>query len=224
MRLLPKKKGVKRVMISCCSNRNPDWGMVMTLQGALQQASKRGISSTFRPRVGESEIVRARQNDLVPFMQQNFDYLFSVDDDVELPDHAIWKLLENDKDICAGVYRLKEDEPHTAVRLPMSGPGWPEVFKEKLVTPAIYVSTGCMMIKRCVVERMIEAHPELKYKRNVIGDGAWGLYMTMIYQEEYLSEDWAFCQRAKDAGFEVWVDGGVRCNHWGKRKYGFDEG
>jgi len=223
MRLLKKRKDVKRVMISCCSNRNPDWGMVMTLQGALHQASKRGISSTFQPRVGESLICRARQNELPVFMQQNFDYLLSVDDDIEVPDHALWKLVKNNKDICAGVYRLKHDNPNTAVRLPNSGPGWPEVFKKKLVTPAIYVSTGCMMVKRSVVEGMIERYPELEYRRNVVGDVAWAFYMPMIYQREYLSEDWAFCHRARGAGFEVWVDGGVRCNHWGKRKYGFDE-
>jgi hypothetical protein len=133
------------------------------------------------------------------------------------------KLAEADKDIVAGIYRLKVDNPVAAVRLPFGGPTWAEILGKGLLTPAIYVSTGCFMVKRKVVEGMIEKYPELHYKRNVKADKAWAFYMPCIYQEEYLSEDWAFCQRARDAGFEVWVHGGMKCAHWGKKMFVFGE-
>jgi hypothetical protein len=79
------------------------------------------------------------------------------------------------------------------------------------------------MVKRKVVEGMIEKYPELHYKRNVSGDKAWALYMPFIYNQEYLSEDWGYCQRARDAGFEVWVHGGVKCAHWGKKMFVFGD-
>jgi hypothetical protein len=216
-------KTKKKIFVSCCSNRNPEWGMSLSLQDAIRETAKQGNDLTFKPRIGESLICRARQNDLVDFMQRGFDYLFSVDDDVFLAPDTITRLLEEDKDVVAGIYRLGQDAPVAAVRLPNDGPSWNDIMKKGLLAPAIYVSTGCMMIRRNVVEGMIEKYPELHYKRNVTGDRAWALYQPFIYKEEYLSEDWAYCQRAKDAGFEVWVHGGVKCGHMKKKLYQFGE-
>jgi len=217
-------KEKKKILISCCSNRNPEWPTVLSIEDAMREVAKNGFDVTFKPRVGESLICRARQNDLVEFMQRNFDYLFSVDDDVSIPPDTIARLVKSDKDIIAGVYRLGHDSIAAAVRLPRDvGPSWGEVLNKNLITPAIYVSTGCMMIRRNVIEGMIEKYPEQHYKRNVLGDKAWALYQPFIHDEEYLSEDWAFCQRAKDAGFEIWVDGGVKCAHWKKKMFVFGE-
>jgi hypothetical protein len=218
-------RGKKRVLISCCSNRNPEWATVLSIQDAMRDVAKNGCDVTFKPRVGESLICRARQNDLVEFMQRGFDYLFSIDDDVSIAPDTITKLVKNDKDVVAGVYRLGQDATAAAVRLPIDtdGPSWNEVLRKNLLTPAIYVSTGCMMIRRNVVEGMIDKYTELYYKRNVVGDRAWALYMPFIHNEEYLSEDWAFCQRAMDAGFEIWVDGGLKCGHWKTKLFMFGE-
>jgi hypothetical protein len=217
-------KDKKKIFISCCSNRNPEWPTVLSIEDAMRDAAKHGFDLTFKPRVGESLICRARQNDLVEFMQRNFDYLFSVDDDLSLPPDTITRLAKSDKDVIAGVYRLGQDAIAAAVRLPVNvGPSWSEVLTKNLVTPAIYVSTGCMMIRRNVVEGMIEKYPELAYKRNVVGDTAWAFYMPQIVNEEYLSEDWSYCFNARKAGFEIWVDGGVKCAHWKKKMFVFGE-
>lgn len=213
----------KKIFVSCCSNRNPEWGMLLSLQEAIRATAKKGHDLLFIPRLEESLICRARQNDIVTFMQRNCDYLFSVDDDVILPQDAIIRLLEDDKDVAAGIYRLGQDQTVAAIRLPASGPSWVDVYQKNLLAPATYVSTGCMMIRRNVIEGMIEKYPELQYKRNVTGDLAWALYQPFIHGVEYLSEDWAFCQRAIDAGFQVWVDGGVKCGHMKKKLYQFDK-
>lgn len=218
-------KGIKRVYISCPSNRTPEWAMILSLQGAMADAARHGITCVFpqgHPAIGDSLISRARNNALVPFRQKRCDYLFTMDDDVDIPINTIWKLVEDDKDIVAGAYRFKVPEPGMAVRLPASGPNWADVLKNNLVTSAIYVSTGCMLVKRETVEGMVEKFPELTYRRNITGDECWALYMPCLEKGEYLSEDWAFCRRAKEAGFEVWVDGGIKCGHWGKHRYGFE--
>lgn len=247
----------KKIFVSCCSNRNPEWGMLLTLQEAIRATAKKGNDLVFKPRLEESLICRARQNDLVEFRQRGFDFLFSVDDDVFLTPDTIISLIEADKDVIAGIYRLGQDQPVSAVRIPPGGPSWQDVFQKNLLTPATYVSTGCMMIRRNVIDGMIEqlhilAHSvhdlvkngrhnknysdeqfikdvkkailaDVEYKRNVTGDICWALYQPFIHKEEYLSEDWAFCQRAKDAGFEIWVHGGVKCGHMKKKLYQFGE-
>src|SRR4030042_6158622 len=101
-------KGKKKILISCCSNRNPEWPTVLSIEDAMRDVAKHGFDTVFKPRVGESLICRARQNDLVEFMQRGFDYLFSVDDDVSIPPDTITRLVEHDKDIVAGGYPLGE--------------------------------------------------------------------------------------------------------------------
>ena len=156
-------------------------------------------------------------------MRRNCDFLFSVDDDVFLPPDSILKLLNADKDIVAGIYRLGQDGPVAAVRLPSLDPSWNDVLARSLLTPATYVSTGCMLVKRSAIELMIEKFPQQRYKRNVTGDVSWALYQPYIYKEEYLSEDWAFCQRAIDVGLQPWVHGGVKCGHMKKKLYQFGD-
>ena len=213
----------KKILVACCSNRNPEWPTVLAIQDAMRHTAKAGHDLVFKPRVGESLICRARQNDLVVLMQRSFDRIIWIDDDVVIPSNAITELLNADKDIVAGVYRIKQDEPAAAVRLPPDGPEWNKVLYDGLLTKALYVSTGCFMVKREVVQCMIEKFPGQKYYRNVSADEAWALFQPYVYEKEYLSEDWAFCQRALDAGLEVWVHGGVKCDHWGKRVFRFGE-
>ena len=218
-----KNKKAKSVFVSCCSKNKPEWSMALTIQDAVRECSRSGLNVKFTTRIGESLICRARQNDLTVFMQGSCDYLFSIDDDLTIPADAIVNLVKADKDIIGGVYRIKTDEPRIAMVLPSSGPNWGEVLKKKIVTPAIYVSTGCFLVKRHVVEGMIEKYPELEYSQSLTGSTAWALYQPYVYEREYLSEDWAFCQRARDAGFEIWLHGGVRLGHWGKKLYRFGD-
>jgi hypothetical protein len=218
--------GIKKVYVSCPSNRQPEWAMILSLQGAMADAARHHVTCVFPqgyPAIGDSLISRARNNALVPLRQRRCDFLFTMDDDVDIPVNTIWRLVEDNKDIVAGAYRFKVPEPGLAVRLPSEGPNWTDVLKNDLITPAIYVSTGCMLVKRETVEGMAAKFPELTYRRNVTGDECWALYMPFIHRGEYLSEDWAFCRRAEQAGFEVWVDGGIKCGHWGKQRYGFEE-
>jgi len=215
---------MKTVFISCCTRSKVEWGTSLSISSAMQKLREAKISSVLAPRVGESLICRARQNDIIKFLKSGADWLFSVDDDIQLQDDGILKLIEADKDIIAGFYRLKDiDKAQTAIRLDRHGQDCGEILKAEIVAPAIYVSTGCMLIKRSVIEAMIKHYPDLEYTRNLAQDDAWALYMPYIHKREYLSEDWAFCQRAVDAGFEIWCHGGVKCGHWGKIKYDFGE-
>ena len=161
-------------------------------------------------------------------METGRDFLLTIDDDVETSPEFIVQLVKADKDIIGGFYRLKwKEEAHTAVRMPRDRkeeiPDFPEIFKNNLIVPAKYVSTGCMLVKRQVFERMIEHYKELHYTQNMTMKPAWALYQPYVYKDEYLSEDWALCQRAEDIGFEIWAHGGVRCAHWGLIKYDFEE-
>ena len=85
-----------------------------------------------------------------------------------------------------------------------------------------------MCIKRQVIEQMIAAHPELKYRDN-IGIGPqyepmmYGLFDTMIDPDgNYLSEDWTFCYLWRLMGGKVFADTGITLDHTGYHKYAGD--
>lgn len=126
----------------------------MRLQEAMQVARSDGISCMLSPRVGESLICRARNNTAYNFYKRKFDYLFTVDDDIELPMDAITKLVKADKDIIGGFYRLKDKrKARTAVRLLKGSVNFDKIFSEDLTVEVKYLSTGCMMVKRGVIRR-----------------------------------------------------------------------
>lgn len=187
-------------------------------------ARSEGIATHLAPRVGESLICRARQNSLNDFYQGNFDYLFTVDDDVEVPLETITKFVKADKDIIGGFYMLKDkSKAHTAVRLLKGNKiDLPDIFKQNLIVEVKYLSTGCMMVKRSVIKKMMKAYPELRYIANITNNKQYAFYMPYIYNDEYLSEDWAFQQRAHEIGFKSWADGSIRCGHWGLTKFDFE--
>jgi len=87
------------------------------------------------------------------------------------------------------------------------------------------LGTGFMMVKRHVIEQLINLHPELKYRDN-IGIGAqyeplmYGLFDTMIDKDDnYLSEDWTFCYLWRLAGGKIFADTGIKLDHTGYHKY-----
>lgn len=175
---------------------------------------------------GDALIDRSRSIVAMSFIKTNSDYLLFIDDDIVFDPLQIRQMMvsmrENDFDIVGGAYPLKRvKEPGIAIRtlendeLVPFGPdgGLYEVR---------YISTGCMAIHRRVFESLIHnsglhlCHPQtmqfypffMPMEKEIAKD-------TWIY----LSEDWAFCERAKDLGFKVWVDTTVKLGHVGDYQY-----
>jgi hypothetical protein len=86
---------------------------------------------------------------------------------------------------------------------------------------------GFMLIRRSVVQRLREAHPELRYKPiSRHGDYAKDLpYRFALFEstiEEgglYLTEDYAFCRRWTELGGEIWLDIKSRLTHYGPQAF-----
>jgi hypothetical protein len=87
-----------------------------------------------------------------------------------------------------------------------------------------YTGTGFLMIRRAALERMCEAHPELRYKAaqreaDLLREDSYrhALFECMIAPESglYLSEDYAFCRRWTDLGGEIWLDIRSKLTHYG---------
>jgi hypothetical protein len=73
-----------------------------------------------------------------------------------------------------------------------------------------------MLIRRAVIETLAS-----KAETYTGPDGpVQALYMTPIEGGTFLSEDYYFCARAREAGFRIMMDPTVRLKHWGQYPYG----
>ncbi|HWV61946.1 MAG TPA: hypothetical protein VN034_14880 [Sphingopyxis sp.] len=86
------------------------------------------------------------------------------------------------------------------------------------------LGTGLMLIRRDVVETLCARHPELVFRTDArdrqgtgVGESVHALFLPEIDPTSglMLSEDYAFCHRARDAGFRVWLAPWVRTTHSG---------
>jgi hypothetical protein len=183
-------------------------------------AAKMGINYSIDTMVNESLIPRGRNNLVAKFLfNQAATHLMFVDVDLGFDPEAIIRLLLANQDLVGGVYPMKRVPTRYVINTVPN----PVVMGDLVEVSTL--GTGFMLIKRQVIDKMIAAHPELKYRDN-IGIGAqyepfmYGLFYTMIDKDDnYLSEDWTFCYLWRMMGGKVFADTGIKLDHTGYHKY-----
>ena len=172
-----------------------------------------GVEHTWLTTRNESLITRGRNTSAVRFLQSGFDRLLFIDADMDYEPEDIGKLWAMDADIAVGIYRMKKEGSSFAAWV--NG----ELIKDLPDEPLSvdYAGTGFMMIKRGVFAKLMEAHPDWKYEES-IGE-CWAFFQDPVEDGIHLSEDYFFCKRAREAGFEVMMDPSVKLGHWGLKRY-----
>jgi hypothetical protein len=179
-------------------------------------------------------------------------HLLFVDADIGFEPEAVARLLAFDQDLVAGMYPVKVvdwERAHTRaaggavadgealreaglhyVGVPLSS-GEPGFEERDGFVSARYAGTGFMLIKRAVIERMVAAYPETRYRTlqtyPAPPEGAdagapyHDLFDCMIDPETrtYLSEDYTFCHRFRAIGGTVWLDTRSRLHHVGSMEF-----
>ena len=88
--------------------------------------------------------------------------------------------------------------------------------------------TGCMLIKRSVIDKMIEAYPEKSIVQKTVINGEyvdkphmWNFFDTIHDPETktYLGEDFSFCKLWKDIGGKCHAYIGDTIVHVGEHQY-----
>jgi hypothetical protein len=137
-------------------------------------------------------------------LSRGFQWLFFLDDDVVMPPDGIAYLKSNGLPLVSGLY-YRRHEPVTpvAISLTEQGAQWITGYEKGKLFPADYVGAGCLLIHRTVLEKMPSPWFEWWSDRKDLPKG------------EQLSEDFAFCHKAKKLGFQAYVDTRVECLHAG---------
>lgn len=202
---------------------------------------KYGINCTVYTLGNESLITRGRAFYVALLLSNpQFTHLFFIDADISFNSDSVIRMLMANKDVIAGIYPKKNININKIIETAQSGdnPVIPESLMdycinlesttnikcENSIIEAMYVGTGFLMIKREVIQKMIEAYPETKYKNDVEGydmatnkDNFYMLFDCIIdpVSKRYLSEDFTFCYRWRKIGGKIHVDINCDLTHTG---------
>jgi len=172
-------------------------------------------------------VSRARNRLAAAFLASDCTHLLFLDTDLVFsPDH-IARLISHGEPLVAGLYPKKQAELGWVCNVLDAEEGGPGAPDARGLHAVKYAGTGCLLIAREVFGEMRAAYPELAYQPDD-GDGTgeyWDFFSVGVWEcprtgrRRYLSEDWWFCQRARDLGFEVLMDTSVVLKHCGEAVY-----
>tara|TARA_R110000787_G_scaffold145622_1_gene259443 strand:+ start:255 stop:1118 length:864 start_codon:yes stop_codon:yes gene_type:complete len=155
-------------------------------------------------------------------------HMLFIDSDIDFEPYTIYNMLKKDKDVISVPYPLKTlnwnkgynyvetDKIKNAKDLQMSMNNYPiklididNVEVKDGVMEVTHSPTGCMLIKKSVLEKMVEKYPEMLIKQSTIINGKqvetknlYNFFDTLFEKETntYHGEDFAFCRRWRDIG------------------------
>lgn len=195
------------------------------MMSATRGFSDRGIQLGVITLRNESLIQRARNKIAAAFLASDASHLVFIDADIGFTGESLLRLLAHDRPIMAGVYRKKTlDSVDFAMNMIPTDDGRGECDPKTGAVRMLHVATGFLAIKREVIQAMYDARPDLHYRlhEGEDGPGAWRDLCHLWFDcfidpvtRAYVSEDYGFCMRAAELGFESWMDPGIILEHHG---------
>jgi GT2 family glycosyltransferase len=143
-------------------------------------------------------------------LKHNSDYIWFIDSDMILEEGILDNLVNMNKDIASALYFMRSP-PYKPIVKVIKDEKFFIVDRISLnqILEVDAVGLGCCLIKREVFEKMLEKNdnkPIFEFKKHKLSNN----------EIEILSEDTAFCFKAKKTGFKIFVNTGLICKHIGK--------
>jgi hypothetical protein len=196
--------------------------LAVSLARFAQVAPQHGIDIQIGSICGCSVVSRARNLLAQDLLDSTCDYLLFIDSDINFEPEDILRLMawgsDPKKGIVAAVPRTRSvDKTYITTldyddnqELTMNGRG---------LVRAQRVATAFMLVRREVFEVLDREHPEWRYFDARSNRTVPCVFDFMLTEEGYMGEDFLFCDRAREHGFEVWVDPSITLGHMGVQEY-----
>jgi GT2 family glycosyltransferase len=143
----------------------------------------------------------------------DYDYIMWIDSDMVFKSEDFFKLLEHDKDIVSGMYKMSDDVNYATVET-MDEKFFEEWLyyqfmqdndikaKKGKLFKVDYTGMGWMLVRKGVIEKM--KYPWFYPRKQVWKQYGW---------EEFVWDDVEFCMRARELGHDIWIDPKIRIGH-----------
>lgn len=189
----------------------------------------------------ESLVTRARNMLTHNFLESDCTHMLFIDADVAFDAQGVVRMLESDKNLIGGLYAKKHidwqrvfnvaKQVDSAQQLAANAYDYYVRGNVQMGTQECVevesVATGLMLIKREVFAALKPSTPASKLGSAVIGQIA---AQTLVHQYfdtgvdaktgEFLSEDYAFCQKWKKAGGTIYAAPWIQTVHIGTHHFG----
>jgi len=197
--------------------------------------------------VKSSLVTQGRNLCVAGFLESEATHLLFIDSDIYFQGKSIFSMLEKNKDIISVPYPLKTlmwekafdkfqkgeiksaDDIRKALHTyPMKVPDDKKIDLKDGVIEVTDSPTGCMLIKRSVIEKMITKYPEKKIVQKTIINGQyvdkpnmWNFFDTLHdpVEKTFLGEDFAFCQLWRQLGGKCYAYVNDAIVHVGEHQY-----
>ena len=194
-------------------------GMSTSLIQAFAHFRRTGHTLDIRANNGDALVSRARSILASQMLGTDAEVLISIDADIIFQSGAITRVCEKALEtghIIGGLYTTRGSEIRIALKVPAGRHQFPT---DELIE-AEYVNTGFMAVPRKVFEDVAEDLERVHLADDWMCKGGWWpFYMPFVHNGLYLSEDWAFCQRAADHGYKCYVDNSIVLGHLGRKVF-----
>lgn len=176
-----------------------------------------GIHGGWLPMAGQSDIYVARNTLANHFLQQKqFDTLMWIDSDIGFTRENLKQVLDSTEHVVSGLYTDKQQPPRPFCR-DNDGVAVPD----NEIPPVGMIQTsflpgGFLKVDRIVYETIVEKGLAPSYGGINDLPTFWQFYNGRIFKGNLLSEDYSFSCLVREAGFQAWLDCGVRLNHDGR--------
>jgi hypothetical protein len=174
---------------------------------------------------GLAAIDAARSQMATDALADNFDWLMWIDSDIGFAVQDVWRLQSHGLPVIAGIYVKKGLRELACHLLPETrqitfgtGGGLLEIR---------YAAAGFLLTARETYETLLSRLSlpvcNRQFNRPIVP-----FFLPMIHDQTpgqpwYLSEDFAFCQRLRDAGYSIWADTTIRLTHYGGHGYTWED-
>lgn len=191
-------------------------------EASLQKLRGRGIKvRIFR---GASAIDQARSMMATDALRDGFTELLWVDSDIAFELEDVDRLLAHQQPFVCGIYPKKGTKSLACHVLPETRE---LVFGEEGgLTEILYAAGGFALVRSSVYERMRE-QLSLPACNAQFGKSFTPYYLPLVKETSdgawYLAEDFAFSERARQAGFTVHADTRIRLRHIGRYAYQWED-
>ena len=186
-------------------------------------AGQHGVSIQISNISGCSIVARARNLIAADFMASDCTDLMFIDSDINFNANDLFRLLAWTSDpkcgIAAGI-PVARKRAKTFISTLYKDENDELVMNDMGLIRANQVATAFMMIRRGVFETLDANHPEWEYKDDRIEAGKLKAFFHFdVTPEGYVGEDYLFCNRAREYGYEIWVDPTITLGHMGMEEF-----
>jgi hypothetical protein len=197
--------------------------LAVSLAKFAQSAGQHGVDIQIGSICGCSVVSRARNLLAKDMLESDCTDLIFIDSDINFEAADIFRLM---------AWSFRPQEGHRCWRTPHPGQQHSlhcadmdydengELTMDRMgLVRATRVATAFMMVRRDVFEKMVEAHPEWSYYDKRSERELNAMFDFKVTDEGYMGEDFLFCDRTRELGFEVWIDPTITLGHMGVQEY-----